>query len=83
MESFENRVKKKFIVTGCVLILVGILGAIFVEPLLLTPRHSTAYLWFWHNVRYLIAAILVAVGVLLIVGIFTKIPSNEQGKKTN
>jgi len=43
MESLENRVKKKFIVTGCVLILVGILGAIFVEPLLLTPRHPTAY----------------------------------------
>ena len=83
MESFENRVKKKFIVTGCVLILVGILEAVFVEPLLLIPRHPTAYFWFWHNVRYLIAAILVVMGVLLIVGIFTKIPSNEQGKKTN
>ena len=46
MKSLENRVKKEFIVTGCVLILVGILGAIFVEPLLLTPRHSTAYFWF-------------------------------------
>ena len=75
MESFENRTKKKFIVTDCVLI--------FVEPLLLIPRHPTAYFWFWHNVRHLIAAILVVMGVLLIVGIFTKIPSNEQGKKTN
>ena len=83
MKSLENRTKKKFIVTGCVLILVGILGAIFVEPLLLTPRYPTAYFWFWHNVRYLTAAILVVMGVLLIVGIFTKIPSNEQGKKTN
>jgi len=46
MKSLENRTKKKFIVTGCVLILVGILGAIFVEPLLLTPRYPTAYFWF-------------------------------------